>query len=40
VTAAREVAAQIIEEVAHEYARFFTIEPYLWEYEPMLASGH
>jgi hypothetical protein len=40
VMAAREVAAQIIEKVAHEYARFFTIEPYLWEYEPMLASGH
>jgi WD40 repeat protein/TPR repeat protein len=40
VTAAREIAAQIIEKVAHEYARFFAIEPYLWEYEPMLASGH
>jgi energy-coupling factor transporter ATP-binding protein EcfA2 len=40
VSAAREVAAQIIEKVAHEFARFFTIEPYLWEYEPMLASGH
>ena len=40
VMAAREVAAQIIEKVAHEYARFFDIEPYLWEYEPMLASGH
>jgi WD40 repeat protein/TPR repeat protein len=40
VSGAREVAAQIIEKVAHEYARFFAIEPYLWEYEPMLASGH
>jgi WD40 repeat protein len=40
VTAAREIAAQIIEKVAHQYARFFAIEPYLWEYEPMLASGH
>ncbi|HTX05396.1 MAG TPA: AAA family ATPase, partial [Steroidobacteraceae bacterium] len=40
VTPAREVAAQIIEKLAHEYARFFIIEPYLWEYEPMLASGH
>jgi len=40
VMSAREVAAQIIEKLAHEYARFFTIEPYLWEYEPMLASGH
>ena len=37
---AREVAAQIIEKLAHEYARFFAIEPYLWEYEPMLSSGH
>jgi len=40
VMAARERAAQIIEKVAHEYARFFDIEAYLWEYEPMLASGH
>ncbi|MBV8892399.1 MAG: ATP-binding protein, partial [Acidobacteria bacterium] len=40
VTAPREVAAQVIEKVAHEYARFVAIEPYLWEYEPMLASGH
>jgi WD40 repeat protein/TPR repeat protein len=40
VAAAREVAAQIIEKLAHEYARFFIVEPYLWEYEPMLASGH
>jgi WD40 repeat protein len=40
VTAAREIAAQIIEKLAHEFARFFAIEPYLWEYEPMLASGH
>jgi WD40 repeat protein/TPR repeat protein len=40
VMAAREVAAQVIEKLAHEYVRFFAIEPYLWEYEPMLASGH
>jgi tetratricopeptide (TPR) repeat protein len=40
VMAAREVAAQVIEKLAHEYARFFAVEPYLWEYEPMLASGH
>lgn len=38
--AAREVAAQIIEKMAQEYARYLHIEPYLWEYEPMLASGH
>jgi len=35
VMAAREVAAQVIEKLAHEYARFFTVEPYLWEYEPI-----
>jgi WD40 repeat protein len=40
VMSAREVAAQVIEKIAHEFARFFVIEPYLWEYEPMLASGH
>jgi len=40
VLAAREVTAQIIEKLAQEYLRFFEIEPYLWEYEPMLASGH
>jgi len=40
VMSAREVTAQVTEKLAHEYARFFAIEPYLWEYEPMLASGH
>lgn len=40
VRVAREVAAQVTEKVAHEFARFFSIEPFLWEYEPMLASGH
>src|SRR5579864_1360228 len=40
VMSAREVAAQIVEKIAHEYAHFFAIEPYLWEYVPMLASGH
>jgi WD40 repeat protein len=40
VATAREVAAQIIEKLSHDYTRFFDIEPYLWEYEPMLASGH
>jgi tetratricopeptide (TPR) repeat protein len=37
---ARERAAHIIEKVAGSYRRFYDIEPYLWEYEPMLASGH
>ncbi len=38
--AAREVAAQTIERLVQDYARFFAIEPYLWEYEVMVASGH
>jgi TPR repeat protein len=40
VTAAREIAALTIEGLAQNYARFFAIEPYLWEFEAMLASGH
>src|ERR1700761_7842251 len=40
VKAAREIAALTIERLAQEYARYFTIEPYLWEFEAMLASGH
>lgn len=40
VRSAREVAALTIERLAQDYARFFAIEPYLWEYEAMLASGH
>lgn len=30
----------VIQKLARDYARFFSIEPILWEYEPMLASGH
>lgn len=30
----------VIQKLARDYQRFFKIEPYLWEYEPMLASGH
>src|SRR5580704_15684784 len=30
----------VIQKLARDYARFFTIEPFLWEYEPMLASKH
>jgi tetratricopeptide (TPR) repeat protein len=40
VTAAREIAALTIERLAQDYARVLTIEPYLWEFEAMLASGH
>jgi hypothetical protein len=40
VADAREMVAQTIERLALEYRRFFAIEPYLWENEAMLASGH
>ncbi len=40
VKAAREIAALTIERLAQDYARFFHIEPYLWEFEAMVASGH
>src|SRR3984893_2536240 len=36
----RRRAALVIEKLAKDYARFFEIQPYLWETEPMLASGH
>ena len=40
VTSAREIAALTIERLAQDYARFLHIEPYLWEFEAMVASGH
>jgi WD40 repeat protein len=40
VYAVREIAALTIERLAQDYARFYHIEPYLWEYEAMIASGH
>ena len=40
VKATREIAALTVERLAQDYARFFNIEPYLWEYEAMIASGH
>ena len=40
VIATREIAALTIERLAQDYARFFRIEPYLWEYEAMVASAH
>jgi WD40 repeat protein len=40
VYAVREIAALTIERLAQDFARFFEIEPYLWEYEAMIASGH
>jgi hypothetical protein len=33
-------ADSIIERLAHDYARFLTIESFRWEHEPMMASGH
>jgi eukaryotic-like serine/threonine-protein kinase len=36
----RRRAALVIEKLAKDYARFFEISPYVWETEPMLASGH
>jgi tetratricopeptide (TPR) repeat protein len=30
----------VIQKLARDYARFFSIESFLWEYEPMLASKH
>ena len=36
----RRRAILVIRKLAKEYARFLTIEPFLWEYEPMLANGH
>ena len=36
----RRRAAIVVGRLAREFARFFTIKPVLWEYEPMLASGH
>jgi hypothetical protein len=40
VKAVREIAALTIERLAQDYARFLAIEPYLWENEAMVASGH
>ncbi len=40
VKATREIAALTVERLAQDYARFFNVEPYLWEYEAMIASGH
>ena len=40
VAAERRRAALVIEKLAKDFTRFFDIKPYLWETEPMLASGH
>src|SRR3954447_2054872 len=30
----------IIDKLAQDYSRYFSVESYRWEHEPMLASGH
>src|ERR1700710_67847 len=40
VAPGRRGAGLFIEKLAKDYPRFFEIKPYLWETEPMLASGH
>ena len=40
VQSAREIAAQTIERLSSEYVRFFALEPFLWENEALVASGH
>ena len=30
----------VIDKLAQDYSRFFAIDGYRWEHEPMLASGH
>jgi hypothetical protein len=36
----RRRAQLVIDKLAKTYARFFSIEPIMWEAEPMLAAGH
>jgi eukaryotic-like serine/threonine-protein kinase len=36
----RRRAALVIKRLRREFARFYDISPVLWEYEPMLSSGH
>jgi predicted ATPase len=33
-------ASLVIDKLAQDYGRFFAIESYLWEHEPMLSSAH
>jgi hypothetical protein len=40
VTPERRRAQLVIEKLSKIYARFFALEPVLWEVEPRLASGH
>jgi WD40 repeat protein/energy-coupling factor transporter ATP-binding protein EcfA2 len=36
----RRAAAAVVRRLDREFHRFFAVEPYLWEQEPQLASGH
>jgi hypothetical protein len=36
----RRRASLVITRLAREFKRFYDIKPVLWEYEPMLSSGH
>jgi hypothetical protein len=41
VTSPREIAAQVIESLAQDFARFFAVDPpYLWQNEPLSAARH
>jgi TPR repeat protein len=40
VLAERRRAGLVLERLKRDYGRHFEIKPYLWEYEPMVASGH
>ena len=40
VTPERRRGALVVEKLAKEFGRYFEIVPTLWEFEPMLASGH
>ena len=40
VTRERLRASLIIDKLAQDYDRFFAIESYLWEHEPLLSSAH
>lgn len=40
VAAERQRSAIVVQRLRKEFARFFDVAAVLWEYEPMLASGH
>ncbi|HJU18700.1 MAG TPA: ATP-binding protein [Stellaceae bacterium] len=40
VASERLRAALVVQQLDREFSRFFAVEPYLWEHEAQLASGH